>query len=185
MVKTKVGYTGGSTKFPTYYNLTDHTETLQMEYDPSKTNYSNLLDIFWANHDPTAKLKAQYMSAIFYHDEEQKQLAEETMKAKQKKTARAIQTKILPAKTFYDAEGYHQKYLLRRHRIIFNSLGLSEAQVISSTVAARLNGYLNGHGDMKSLKQEIYNWNLNEKQNDAIISAVENFQCVGGSCSIR
>ena len=64
-----------------------------------------MLDIFWENHDPTARNKAQYMSAIFYHDDEQKKLAEESLKKKQKKTVRQIQTKILPAETFYDAEG--------------------------------------------------------------------------------
>lgn len=185
MVRTKVGYTGGTTKFPTYRNIADHTETLQLEFDPSETNYSDLLDIFWQNHDPTAKNKAQYMSAIFYHDEEQKKVAEETMKTIQKKKVKKIQTKILPAATFYDAEGYHQKYLLRKHGKIFNSLNLSEAEIVSSTISSRLNGYLNGHGSVKSLMQELNDWNLNEKQNDAIIKAVENFQCVGGACSIR
>lgn len=82
----------------------DHTETLQLEYDPNQTNYTDLLALFWNNHDPTARNKAQYMSAIFYHDEEQRQSAEATMKEHQQKVSRPIATKILPAKTFYDAE---------------------------------------------------------------------------------
>ena len=77
-----------------------------MEYDPSRTTYTDLLEIFWKNHDATTSHKAQYMSAIFYHDEEQKQLAEKTRDQYQKTLRRPIVTKILPAKTFYDAEEY-------------------------------------------------------------------------------
>ena len=82
----------------------DHTETMQVEYNPKQTNYSNLLHLFWNNHDPTARNKAQYMSAIFYHDEEQRIIAEKTMEEHQKKISSKIVTKILPAEQFYDAE---------------------------------------------------------------------------------
>lgn len=94
------------TKNPLFFVRGDHTETIQIEYDPKQTNYKNLLSIFWNNHDPTARNKSQYMSAIFYHDDEQKELAEITMKEKQETTVRKIQTKILPANTFYNAEEY-------------------------------------------------------------------------------
>ena len=94
------------TKNPLFFVRGDHTETIQIEYDPKQTNYKNLLSIFWNNHDPTARNKPQYISAIFYHDDEQKELAEITMKEKQETTVRKIQTKILPANTFYNAEEY-------------------------------------------------------------------------------
>ena len=87
-------------------NSGDHTETVQLEYDPNRTTYSDLLNIFWKNHDSTASHKAQYMSAIFYHDDEQKQFAEQTRDEHQKMLKRTIVTKILPAKRFYDAEEY-------------------------------------------------------------------------------
>jgi len=183
VIRTKVGYTGGQKVSPTYRSLGDHTETLQLKYDPKQTNYSNLLSIFWNNHDPTSRNKAQYMSAIFYHDEEQRSLAEESMKTHQKSVSRPITTKILPAQTFYDAEDYHQKYLLRRHFKIFQSLQLSDPQVITSHVAARLNGYVNGHGQMSGLLNEIGDWKLNEKQENMIRDAVANVRCVGGACS--
>ena len=77
---------------------------MQLQYNPKQTNYTQLLDLFWNNHDPTGRHSAQYMSAIFYHDEEQKSLAEHTMNEHQKKIRKPIQTKILPAETFYDAE---------------------------------------------------------------------------------
>ena len=90
----------------------DHTETVQLEYDPNRTTYSDLLTMFWKNHDPTTSHKAQYMSAIFYHNDEQKQLAEETRDEYQKSLRRPIVTKILPAKRFYDAEEYVQSLMI-------------------------------------------------------------------------
>lgn len=87
-----------------FYVSGDHTETLELEYDPNCTTYKDLLKIFWKNHNPTAVHKAQYMSAIFYHNEDQKQLAEETREEHQKIVKRKIVTKILPANTFYVAE---------------------------------------------------------------------------------
>ena len=84
----------------------DHTETVQLDYDPNCTTYRDLLNMFWKNHDPTALHKAQYMSAIFYHDNQQKQLAERTRDEHQKTIKRKIATKILPADTFYVAEQY-------------------------------------------------------------------------------
>lgn len=89
----------------------NHTETVQLEYDPNRTTYRDLLTMFWKNHNATANHKPQYMSAIFYHDEGQKKLAEQTRDEHQKTLRRPIATKILPAKTFYDAEEYD--YILK------------------------------------------------------------------------
>ncbi|KAK8786050.1 hypothetical protein V5799_007584, partial [Amblyomma americanum] len=106
VIRTRVGYTGGTAKDPTYRNLGDHTETIQLEFDPTKTDYKTLLNMFWDFHDPTACHKRQYMSAIFYHDKEQKAIAEESLKRQQSKIKKPIATKIMPAGTFYDAEEY-------------------------------------------------------------------------------
>ena len=78
---------------------------MELQYNPSETNYGVLLDMFWKYHDATALNKTQYMSAIFYHDEEQKTFAQSSLLLMQKNTKKKIQTKILPAGTFYDAEG--------------------------------------------------------------------------------
>lgn len=75
-----------------------------MEYDPKVTNYSNLLKVFWDGHDSTQRRVPQYKSAIFYHNEEQKRLAEESAKAEQNRLKKVIATDILPADTLYDAE---------------------------------------------------------------------------------
>jgi methionine-S-sulfoxide reductase len=116
------GYTGGTRKNPTYEQVssgvTGHAEAVQITYDPAKVNYEKLLDIYWHNIDPTtvnqqfADHGSQYRTAIFYHNEEQKRLAEET-KSKLEKSdvfGGPIVTEISPASEFYPAEEYHQDY---------------------------------------------------------------------------
>ena len=104
VVRTRVGYAGGTKVNPSYYKLGDHTETVDIDYNPEETTYEKMLHMFWNNHNPTVNCKRQYMSAIFYHDEEQKKLAESTMVEENKKKNGKITTKILPAKEFYEAE---------------------------------------------------------------------------------
>ena len=96
-------FIGGTKANPTYYAMGDHTETIDLDFDPNVTSYAELLHIFWNNHDPCTKNKRQYMSAIFYHDEEQKELALQT-KDEMSKKGKKITTEIAPAKEFTDAE---------------------------------------------------------------------------------
>jgi peptide methionine sulfoxide reductase msrA/msrB len=116
------GYTGGTKPDPIYEEVsagtTGHVESVQVHYDPARISYRKLLDVFWRQIDPTdaggqfVDRGGQYRSAIFYHDEEQKRLAEES-KAALEKTGRfdaPIVTEIVPASTFYPAEEYHQDY---------------------------------------------------------------------------
>jgi len=122
ITKTTVGYMGGNFENPTYEDVctdkTGHVEVVQIEYDPLKINYEKLLDVFWNVHDPTQKNRqgpdvgTQYKSVIFYHNEKQKKLAEESKKKleKSKKYNKPIATEIIQAKTFYPAEEYHQSY---------------------------------------------------------------------------
>jgi peptide-methionine (S)-S-oxide reductase len=122
VVSTISGYIGGTVKDPTYEQVsaggTGHAEALRVEYDPSKVSYRNLLDVFWRNIDPLVKNRQfcdvgeQYRSAIFYHDEEQRRLAEETKRAIEAsgRFDREIVTEIAPAGEFWPAEDYHQDY---------------------------------------------------------------------------
>jgi len=119
VLSTTVGYAGGDTLNPTYEEVcsgkTGHIECIQVVYDPNLVNFTQLLDIFWHNIDPTqpngqfSDHGNQYRTIIFYHDATQKQLAEASKAALGKRFAR-IYTEILPAKTFYPAENYHQDY---------------------------------------------------------------------------
>jgi peptide-methionine (S)-S-oxide reductase len=117
---TSVGYTGGHTEDPTYRDVcshgTGHAEALQVEFDPSVVSFDQLLEVFWAMHDPTQVNRQgpdvgdQYRSAIFTHSPEQHASAEASRDRAQSKFARPIATEITPATTFYAAEDYHQRY---------------------------------------------------------------------------
>ena len=122
VISVTVGYTGGQKKNPTYEEVssgaTGHAESVQIVYDPAKISYSKLLDVFWHNIDPTVKDQQfcdfgnQYRTAIFYHNGEQKRLAEESKMVLEKsgRFKGPIYTQIVPASEFYPAEGYHQHY---------------------------------------------------------------------------
>jgi peptide-methionine (S)-S-oxide reductase len=126
VVKTTVGYTGGRSENPTYDSVctdrTGHAEAVLVEFDPSVVSYEELLDLFWSNHDPTTPNRqgpdvgSQYRSAIFYHSDAQKAAAEASRKglSGSGKFDAPIVTEILPAGPFWEAEEYHQKYLLKR-----------------------------------------------------------------------
>ena len=116
------GYSGGDTENPTYKEVcsggTGHAECLQITYDTTKISFDELLEVFWQTHDPTtlnrqgADVGTQYRSAIFYHNEEQKQKAESYKAALDKSGAfnRPIVTEVTAFSTFYPAEDYHQQY---------------------------------------------------------------------------
>ncbi len=116
------GYTGGHQENPNYYEVsaggTGHTEAIQVFYDPEKVSYQELLDVFWRHIDPTdpggqfVDRGDQYRSAIFYHDEEQKRLAEASKErlAQSGQFSKSIVTEITPLEKFYEAEEYHQDY---------------------------------------------------------------------------
>lgn len=110
IIKTTVGYAGGTTPNPSYYNLGDHTETVEIIFNPSKISYETLLDHFWKMHDPTIPQSKQYRSVIFVHNKKQREIAEKSLKKEQKKKIGKILTNIESAIQFYKAEKYHQKY---------------------------------------------------------------------------
>ena len=120
VVKTSVGYSGGSTVDPTYEQVcsdtTGHAEAVQVWFDPTVVSYTDLLSTFWSIHDPTTLNRQgwdfgrQYRSAVFFHDAEQQKLAVASRDAHQPALARPIVTEIVPASAFYDAEEYHQRY---------------------------------------------------------------------------
>lgn len=155
-----MGYAGGTKPNPTYHDLGDHSETLQIEFDPERITYKELLSLFWKAHDPTWPAQSrQYRAALFYHGEEQKRLALESREQEQTRHGRAIRTDVLPVPDFYRAEDYHQKYYLRQDRILMGEFRIiyPEARDFTdSTAAARVNGYLAGYGSQASLEADLY-----------------------------
>jgi len=126
VVSTAVGYSGGHLQKPTYQDVcsgrTGHAEVVQLEYDPARVSYDQLLDVFWENHDPTTlnrqgpDIGAQYRSAIFFHTPEQEAAARasKTRLERSGRYPRPIVTEITPASEFWRAEDYHQHYLEKR-----------------------------------------------------------------------
>ena len=138
------GYSGGHVKNPTYEQVsskkTGHAEVIQITYDPNVVEYKELLEVFWKTHDPTTMNKQgvdvgpQYRSVIFYHDDEQKKIAE-TYKKKldqSKYYPRQVVTVISPLKNFYEAENYHQNYF-NQHR------SLPYCQTVVASKVAKFN----------------------------------------------
>lgn len=129
VVSTAVGYTGGTTENPTYKMVcsdrTGHAEAVEVTFDPAQVSYSQLLDTFWKIHDPTQlnrqgpDVGTQYRSAVFYHSAEQKQAALDSKRNLEdsQRFSKPIVTQIVPAKTFYRAEEYHQQYF-KKHGFI-------------------------------------------------------------------
>ncbi len=154
-----MGYAGGTKKDPTYYSLGDHAETIQIDFDPAKISYAQLLDIFWAEHEPVAKQwSRQYMSMIHYHNEEQERAASDSKAREETKRRTKLFTEIVTAGKFYLAEDYHQKYYLRQVRELLNeflAIYPKPADLVSSTAAARVNGYAGRYGTTEGLKAEI------------------------------
>jgi peptide-methionine (S)-S-oxide reductase len=121
---TAVGYSGGKLDNPTYEQVctdrTGHAEVVEVQFDPAQIKFHDLLEVFWANHDPTTLNRqgpdwgSQYRSAIFFHSPEQEAEAKASRDQAQPRFKRPIVTQIEPAQTFWRAEEYHQQYLEKR-----------------------------------------------------------------------
>lgn len=146
IISVMPGYTGGDTLNPTYEEVsggeTGHAEAVQIVFDPTKINYEKLLEVFWRNIDPTtldqqfADRGTQYRTAIFYHDAEQKRLAEASKKEMDKSGIfkKPVVTEITPAAIFYPAEDYHQQYYKKNPmRYKFYSAGSGRKAYLEKT----------------------------------------------------
>jgi len=159
-----VGYAGGTTPQPTYYVLGDHTETLQLDYDPAETSYDRLLEAFWSGHDPTrAAWSRQYKAAVFVHDAEQERLALESQRREAARHGSRMATEVLPATAFHLAEAYHQKYYLQQTPAlmrVFSAVYPQSVAFIASAAASRVNGYVAGYGSLAELDAELAGFGL-------------------------
>jgi len=124
VVDTTVGYAGGTLEAPRYEDVktgrTGHAESVEIVFDPAKISYGDILDFFFRLHDPTTPNRqgndvgTQYRSAIFVHDEEQREAAKKAIERAQEKWPRPITTEIVDYTKFWPAEGYHQDYLQKK-----------------------------------------------------------------------
>jgi peptide-methionine (S)-S-oxide reductase len=164
VVRTRVGYAGGTTEDPTYTSIGDHTETVEIEFDPSVIGYADLLDVFFGAHRPeSVPWCDQYRNVVFTHGEDQRVLAEQKRDEIEAELGLTIHTAIEEAGPFYQAEDYHQKYQLQHFGELmaeFEAMYPSFDDLVRSTAAARVNGYIPGNGTLEQLEVEIDGFGL-------------------------
>ncbi|GIY23569.1 hypothetical protein CEXT_339881 [Caerostris extrusa] len=104
VLQTRVGYCGGTGSAPIYPKVNDHTEAVEVTFDSSVISYEDLLSLFWQFHDPCSCSKRQYMSAIFYTSDRQKQMAQDSKKRHEIELGKSVTTQIQPLNVFHEAE---------------------------------------------------------------------------------
>jgi len=159
-----VGYAGGSTPDPTYDSIGDHTETVQVDYDPERVSYQDLLNVFFGFHNPcTPTHSTQYKAVVFADGPEQQTAAQAALDTEVARRGMDAQTAVLPLGQFHLAEDYHQKYALRQYRTIAGELtGIYPklADFVDSTAATRANAFAYGFGSRELLDDEIDSYGL-------------------------
>jgi peptide methionine sulfoxide reductase MsrA len=163
---------------PTYHDLGDHSESIQVDYDPSQISFDSLLEEFWRSPNSCGRSGSrQYMSILFYHNEEQRNAALNSKEREAAKRNREIATPILPAGRFTIAEDYHQKFYLRQCPALERELSgryRDAREFMNSTSAMKLNAYLAGHGTVEMLDKEIDSFGLSEAGRKLVREAVSN-----------
>lgn len=166
VVRTRVGYAGGSKVNPTYKAIGDHTETIEIDYDPEKISYQELLEIFFDSHNPyTQPYSRQYASIILANNQRQKELAVKAKEKLEAESGREVKTEIKELDKFYYAEDYHQKFRLQQQVAFRNHYldQLTMEEFINSPAVTKVNGYLTGHGKRDNIIKEIGELGLNEE----------------------
>ncbi|KAL3994032.1 Peptide methionine sulfoxide reductase family protein [Acanthocheilonema viteae] len=177
VLATRVGYAGGTTVLPNYRSIGDHTETTEIQFDEKIISYDKILDCFWENHDPTEVYKKQYKSAILYVNDQQKDIAQQSVKKIQEKYGnKKLDTYVQKLVRFYQAEDYHQKYWLRCQTAIFKKLNLSDEEMVTSLLATKVNAFLAGYKNFDVLKQLADKYRLD----DDVIKLIESIAMAGG-----
>ena len=149
---------------------------MQVDYDPEIISYEQLLDIFWESHEPTRRSgSGQYMKAVFYHDEQQLELAMASKTALEQKLGSRVRTAVVPIRSFTMAEDYHQKFTLKGDKRLKKEMTAQyprHLDLVNSTAAARVNGYLGGHGTAEQLTMEIERLGLSAEGKKALTRLV-------------
>lgn len=134
---------------PTYHDLGEHAEVLQVEFDPTQLSFEALLTMFWASHNPARDgRRSQYRSILVCEDERQFAIADKSRSKVERTLGRKVLTEVVAGKVFYPAEGYHQKWQLRRRAALYEELAKSfdsEESLLRSFAATKLNAIAGGY----------------------------------------
>lgn len=178
VIRTCVGYAGGTSPNPTYRELGDHSETVEIDFDPETITFEQILDVFWNNHNPmniNDYKGRQYRSLVFYRGDKQKE-AIQRVKERQEYEKGKLETEIQPYSRFYKAEDRHQKYYLKRYPNAIEKLRTlypSDDDLFNSTLAARLNGLAKGYTNMERVHNEILQWRISPSNQTMMIDLLK------------
>ncbi|NHN32484.1 peptide-methionine (S)-S-oxide reductase [Paenibacillus sp. S3N08] len=167
VIRTRVGYAGGTTIHPTYRQMGDHTETLEIDFDPTILSFEEIANKFWDSHKPSNindYKGRQYQSLLFYRDGFQQEIIEQVLEKRKKLGKGEPETELVPYAGFQLAEDNHQKYYLKRYPNAIERLSTvypSPDELLNSTLAARLNGLAKGYTNLERIKNEIQQWPTN------------------------
>lgn len=178
VLRTRVGFAGGTSPKPTYRHMGDHTETVEIDFDPTIISYEEILRKFWQNHYPNrGNYKGrQYISMLRYRSGQQKEAIKKVRKEMERNLGEAIETEIAEYENFTMADERHQKYYLKRYPNTLQQLQdlfPKPELLIDSTFAARLNGFVKGYGKLRLLKNEIALWNIDEEDREVLLNKLE------------
>ncbi|MDR6553153.1 peptide-methionine (S)-S-oxide reductase MsrA [Paenibacillus qinlingensis] len=178
VVRTRVGFAGGTTDHPTYREMGDHTETVEIVFNSDLLSLENLLNVFWSNHNPTNindYKGRQYTSMVLYRDSNQQSAAQHVLTNREQQGNSKIDTEIAPYTTFYLAEDRHQKYYLKRYPDAIDKLRTlfsTDEELTNATLAARLNGLAKGYTNMDSIVSDIRTWPISTQQQEKMIRLI-------------
>ncbi|RCW86600.1 peptide methionine sulfoxide reductase msrA/msrB [Halanaerobium sp. DL-01] len=183
VVRTRVGYAGGTTENPTYKMIGDHTETIEIDFDPNVITYQELLEIFFASHDPYSQAYSrQYASLILYNNSEQHEQALALKERLEAESGREIKTEIKKLDRFYLAEDYHQKFRLQQQVAVrehyLNQMTIQE--FINSPAVTKVSGYITGNGERDNIIKNIGELGLTTELQERLLEKnnIDSAECV-------
>jgi peptide-methionine (S)-S-oxide reductase len=183
VLRTRTGYAGGTTEAPTYHQMGDHTETIQVDFDLDIISYEALLHLFWDSHNPVNindYKGRQYLSLLLPRNEEQKEAIHRVARERESRgDSRPSGTEVAAFETFYPAEERHQKYYLKRFPDALDKLRplypFREA-LMESALASRLNGLAKGYTNMERILTEIKGWELPPGEREQLLELLRHIK---------
>ncbi|WP_240548436.1 peptide-methionine (S)-S-oxide reductase [Paenibacillus lignilyticus] len=180
ITRTRVGFAGGTTDNPPRSgHAGDHTEMVEIEFDPAVARLETILNLFWNNHNPANINNYRdrlYNSLILYRDEAQLSVIQEVMNNRGEQGKGVPETECMPYTVFYPAEDRHQKYFLKRYPDAIAKLRTlfpTEDELTRATLAARLNGIAKGFANMDQIIHEIRTWKISHEEQEEIIDLIK------------
>ncbi|GGA42378.1 peptide-methionine (S)-S-oxide reductase MsrA [Paenibacillus physcomitrellae] len=183
VVRTRTGYAGGTAEAPTYRQMGDHTELVEIQFDPSILTYEQLLNLFWDQHNPVNindYKGRQYLSLLLPRSEQQrKAISRVAEERKARGDSRPEGTEVADFEVFYPAEERHQKYYLARFPDALDKLRAeypSMEALLDSTLSARLNGLAKGYTNLERIVSEIREWKLPAAEQERLIALIRSIR---------